>query len=296
MPFDVAFDYATTGGTAAAGTDYEAASGRATIAAGQTSVTIPVAVLGDAAPEADETIVLTFSQPANATLGSRSATATIRNDDTVVTIADAVADESAGELVFAVTLSQPVAAEVILTYSTANGTARTPGDYTTTKGTLVIPAGATQAEVRVPLVDDTLDEADETFALRYTVTANAVAAATQANATIRDDDSALRLGDTAAFRAAGVTGITEADVQPIREAALKRWRRTGLDAADLAELDRVQVLIVDLPEDQLGLTSRGVIYLDADAAGASWYLDARPGDDAEFRAAAAGPPRKGSTC
>ena len=53
--------YATANGTATAGSDYTAASGDVTFAAGQTSKTITVAVLGDRLAEPNETFVVNLS-------------------------------------------------------------------------------------------------------------------------------------------------------------------------------------------------------------------------------------------
>ena len=70
-------DYASTDGTATAGTDYAAASGTLTFAAGETSKTISVATHHDAATETDETFTLTLSNAAGATLGDAEATGTV---------------------------------------------------------------------------------------------------------------------------------------------------------------------------------------------------------------------------
>lgn len=82
-PVPVAVSYATADGTATAGSDYQAASGKVTFAAGQTSAAITVSVTGDTAVEPDETFTVALSGSVNATLANASATGTIRNDDVV---------------------------------------------------------------------------------------------------------------------------------------------------------------------------------------------------------------------
>ena len=77
----VTVNYATADGTAAAGSDYQAASGTVTFAPGETQKTVVVTVYGDTAVEADETFSLRLSSPANATLGTSQGTGTILNDD-----------------------------------------------------------------------------------------------------------------------------------------------------------------------------------------------------------------------
>jgi Calx-beta domain/RTX calcium-binding nonapeptide repeat (4 copies) len=80
-PLRVTVAYATADGTANAGADYTASSGTLVFAAGQTSKTVAVPIVGDTAYEPDETFTLTLSNPVNATLGTATATGTITNTD-----------------------------------------------------------------------------------------------------------------------------------------------------------------------------------------------------------------------
>jgi len=83
----VTVQYATSDGTATAGSDYTATTGTLTIQPGQTSATIKVPVVGDAVSEPDETFTITLSNPTNATLGTPSiGSASIRNDDPVTIV------------------------------------------------------------------------------------------------------------------------------------------------------------------------------------------------------------------
>ena len=77
--------YATSDGTAESGTDFTAASGTLTFAAGETSKTVSVATTDDSAGEEDETFTLTLSNPADATLGDATATGTIVDNDDALT-------------------------------------------------------------------------------------------------------------------------------------------------------------------------------------------------------------------
>ena len=79
----VTVGYATTDGTAAAGSDYTATNGTLTFAAGETSKTVSVTVLDDAHDEGSETLTLTLtlSNPSGAYLADGSATETITNAD-----------------------------------------------------------------------------------------------------------------------------------------------------------------------------------------------------------------------
>ena len=77
----VTVDYATSDGTATAGSDYTAASGTLTFAAGERSKTVSVAVLDDAHDEGSETLTLTLSNPSGAYVADGTATGTINNSD-----------------------------------------------------------------------------------------------------------------------------------------------------------------------------------------------------------------------
>jgi hypothetical protein len=77
----VSVGYATADGTATAGSDYVAASGKVTFAPGETSKTVNVTVNGDTAIEPDETLTLNLSGPTNATIKKGVGAGTITNDD-----------------------------------------------------------------------------------------------------------------------------------------------------------------------------------------------------------------------
>jgi hypothetical protein len=80
----VTVDYATADGSAVAGVDYTATSGRLTFEPGEVSRTVEVGLIDDALPEDDETFRLTLANPVGADLVVGSATATIEDDDGVL--------------------------------------------------------------------------------------------------------------------------------------------------------------------------------------------------------------------
>ncbi len=80
---DVTVTYATSNGSAEAGTDYVAKTGTVTILAGQTSASVTISVIRDYQLEGNEGFRVTLTNPANATIGGTGfATGTIVNDDT----------------------------------------------------------------------------------------------------------------------------------------------------------------------------------------------------------------------
>ena len=74
-------DYATSDGTATAGSDYTAKSGTLTFAPLETTKTVSVAVLDDAHDEGSETMTFTLSNASGARLDDAEATGTINNND-----------------------------------------------------------------------------------------------------------------------------------------------------------------------------------------------------------------------
>jgi len=192
----VTFNYATSNGTATAGSDYVAASGTATIPAGSTTLTIPVVINGDTTVETDETFVLTLSNlSANAVFTKNSATGTIKNDDVpppTISVADVSQNEGnsgTSNMTFTVTLSAATTSPVTFAYATANVSATAGTDYVAATGTATIPAGSTTVTIPVVINGDTTVESDETFTLNLSnLSSNATFARATATGTIKNDD------------------------------------------------------------------------------------------------------------
>lgn len=77
----VTVDFTTRDGTAVAGGDYRAASGRVTFGPGEVATRIAVSVLGETAIEPDETFSVVLTNPSGATIDQAAGTTTIVNDD-----------------------------------------------------------------------------------------------------------------------------------------------------------------------------------------------------------------------
>jgi hypothetical protein len=159
--------YATADGTAAAGSDFQAASGLLSFAPGETAKTVIVKLIDDTVAEAAERFQLVLSNPVGASLVQTSATATIgRNDGAptsapMVTVEALPASESALALEFMVQLSSPSTNEVRITYQTDNATADYNQDHTYGRETLIFAPGETSKRVLVPLIDNSTAEPTE---------------------------------------------------------------------------------------------------------------------------------------
>lgn len=171
-PDPVTVDYTTTDGTATAGSDYTATSGTLTFAPFETTQTFTVTISEDTLDEPNETVNLQLSNPsANAILGAPgdTATLTIVDNDPKVSVAFASAsylvNEDAGVATISVTLSAPSALPVTVNYATAAGSANGSSDYTAMAGTLSFSPGEESKTFTVNILDDALDEPNETVNL-----------------------------------------------------------------------------------------------------------------------------------
>jgi uncharacterized repeat protein (TIGR01451 family) len=120
--------------------------------------------------------------------------AIVDNDSAVVSFTPATLSQSEGSspMQFTVTLSNPVLSGVSVVVNSANGTANAPADYTAVSGqTLTFgPLSTAPQTVSVAIVNDTLDENDEsyTLALSGLVATGNVTLGPAATGTIQDND------------------------------------------------------------------------------------------------------------
>ena len=210
--------YSTADGTAAAGSDYIAATDEPlTFAAGEEAKTVSVPLVNDDVVEDAETFRLVLSSPSsNAELGDDEASMLIRDDDGLpaVSVADAAAATEGSTASFTATLSRAVPQEVTVDYAAvadplaADEAAATPGqDYTAVSDTLRFAPRATEATVTVPLRQDSFDENTETFWLRLAGPVGATILDGTATGAIADDDPLpeLSIGDAGATEGAPVS-------------------------------------------------------------------------------------------
>src|SRR5205085_752285 len=144
----------TANGTATVGSDYVAATGSLSFAAGVTTRALSVTVNGDTINEASEGFVVNLSNASNATLGDAQGAGTIVDDDAAPSlfIGDvSVTEGDAGTVTatFDVQLTAASGQLVTVDWATANTSAIAPGDYVAGSGSLSFPAGTTARTVSV---------------------------------------------------------------------------------------------------------------------------------------------------
>ncbi len=97
-------------------------------------------------------------------------------------------DSGTSNAVFTVTLANPGAGSATVNFSTANGTATAPNDYTSTSGTLTFGPNITTQTISVPIIGDTTVEANETFTVLLSGATNATLGRATGTGTIINDD------------------------------------------------------------------------------------------------------------
>ena len=190
-------DYATLDGSAFAGTDYEATSGRLDFANTETSKTVVINLIDDATFEGPEAFTLGLTNATGgATLGDTfNTTISIAANDAVQGVlqfesASISVDENAGTIFATITRTggsdDAVSVDVAAVAGSADGT-----DYTVTAGTIAFANGETSKTVPISIVNDGDYEETEAFTLELS---NAIGGAVLGSQTsfavsILDDDA-----------------------------------------------------------------------------------------------------------
>jgi hypothetical protein len=190
--------YATSNGTATAGSDYSASSGTLTFAPGITSQVISVPIIDDDTDEPNETFTVTLNSPSNAIVGTpNSTTVTITDDDSAPTVSWQAGNFNAGEAsgsgLVTVLLSAASSFTVTVNYASSDGSATLtppPPDYTAASGTLTFAPGVTSQSTSITILDDSAGESSETINLTLSSPSNAtLGTPNPATLTIIDDET-----------------------------------------------------------------------------------------------------------
>ncbi|MCB0154166.1 MAG: hypothetical protein KDF65_05160, partial [Anaerolineae bacterium] len=192
----ITVNYSTSNSSATAPADYAASGGTLTFAPGQTSQTFSVPIVDDLLDELDETLTLSLSAAVNAELGSPNpANLTIIDNDNAPTVAferltfTVLENAPAGQATITAILSSASAWPVSVNYRTDNGSATAPADYAAASGTLTFSPGQTSQSFSVPIVNDALNEFDETVNLTLSNPLNAsLGSPNPATLFIQEDD------------------------------------------------------------------------------------------------------------
>ncbi len=195
-PQSVLVDFKTTNGTAIAGSDYVAKSGRLTFAPGETQKLVSVLFSGDTVPETNETLFFDLTSATNATLADSRGATSVKNDDGPgLSIDNSLVDEgNSGNTPqsFIVRLSAASTNTIKVDWATAPDTAG-PTDFVAASGTLTFAPGQTSKVITVQVKGDVLVEPTETYKVNLSKQTFSVLADAQGVGTIRNDDSRAQI-------------------------------------------------------------------------------------------------------
>ena len=209
----VSFSFATSNGTATAGSDYIATSGALTFAPGEVEKSVVVLVIGDTVDEAQETLFLDISNVQNATVNSSRGTGFIVDDDgPTISINDvSVTEGNSGvkAATFTLSLSGPSVEPIAVRAITTPGTATASTDYNSINLVVHFQPGTVTRTFDVAVIGDTNLEPNETFVVNLTESFGTTIADGEGVGTILDDDTLLVLEEsgTAPERAAAFESL-----------------------------------------------------------------------------------------
>lgn len=108
-------------------------------------------------------------------------------------------NEGVGTVPITVTQSAASGVDTTFTFTITPGTATAGQDYTNVSGVFTIPAGSTTATINIPIIDDRIDEPDQSFSVAISAPVNAnLGVPVNSTVTIADNDDAPILDITPA--------------------------------------------------------------------------------------------------
>ncbi|MFM7438323.1 MAG: bluetail domain-containing putative surface protein, partial [Snowella sp.] len=166
-------DYSQTGAASFTGT-----TGTVNFEANATTASLTIDPTEDTTIEPDETVALTLASGTGYTVGTTTAvTGTITNDDfSQLSINDiiTVVEGKDGNAILTVTVDNPNPQQISVNYTTDPIDATPNIDYTSKTGTLIIPANTSTATITIPILNDDLNESNESFIVTLSNPTNAI--------------------------------------------------------------------------------------------------------------------------
>jgi hypothetical protein len=204
----VTVNYATADGTARAGSDYDATTGKLAFAPGETYKTLMIPVRGDRVGELDESfsVKLSGARGANVKIGDGQGLVTIADDEPRIGSGSSMVREGdSGTTTFTIPVvlgftSYELDAydeAVTVNFATANGAAIAGVDYLATSGTVTFAPGETIQFIELAVCGDRFVEGYEDFFVHFSGAPNAVIDG-QGSITIADNEPAIYILDAVA--------------------------------------------------------------------------------------------------
>ena len=294
-------------GTVSAGGDVTFSSNTVTFPQGETSADVDFAVLEDAIPELDETITITLegNLPQGVSFGTQSHTVTIPANDNAITFSapssTSIAEEG-GVATVTAAVNQPIPGSVgaVTVTVTPGGSAVRDADYrlsvsggSLSGDTWTLPAQASNAELIVTAIGNSVDAEDKTLTLDFAAgllpAGWHIQLPARAAVTIVDDDLAdaivrfeglttqMKEGETASLKVL----LSRAFSQPVTLTLSEDGNENNIDFSPSTVTFRpgstVEVVDLTAAEDEDGDDERVTIYLGGNLPAGVRYGEERHG-------------------
>jgi Ca2+-binding RTX toxin-like protein len=210
----------TLGGTATLNTDYtrSGTNNTVTFAANSSTAKVTIDPTADTTIEPNETVILTLAAGTGYKVNTTTpVTGTITNDDfSKLSINNiTVVEGKDNNAILTVTVNNPNPQPISVNYTTAPIDATANVDYTSKTGTITIAPNTSTATISIPILNDNLNEANETFAINLS---NPV------NATLTNNKGIVTISDTLT---ANVTTTLAANVENLTLTGTTNINGTG---------------------------------------------------------------------
>ena len=198
---------------AESGSDYTESTGVIAFAPGEINKTLNIDILDNDIYEIEESfdINFTLANPLLGNLLNNTTSVTISDDDSAPNfgLTGAAVNEEDGTATLTITKTNSAQMSISVDYATADGSALAELDYVAVNDSVVFAANETEKTINVSIIDDNLDENEESFSISLTGASQGAVQESAAVVSIEDND------DAPSVRISGSNNVVEGDTLDI---------------------------------------------------------------------------------
>ncbi|MBM7844618.1 Calx-beta domain-containing protein [Herpetosiphon giganteus] len=183
----ITVSYSVHEATATINSDFQAVSGTLRFEPGFSNQIIIIPIIDDQVLEAAETFSVQISQPTTGTIRTAAVSVTIQASDRIDLPTQPILTNEGRSVLVPVTRTETTQ-PITLSYTTQAGTAQAGSDFVAQTGTISFFEGVASQHIAIPILDDNLAEAAESFTLHLTNSNQIQAGTSQTTITIQPND------------------------------------------------------------------------------------------------------------
>ena len=210
---EVTLNYFTADDSAESGSDYTESTGVIAFVPGEINKTLNIDILDNDIYEIEESfdINFTLANPLFGNLLNNTTSVTISDDDSAPNfgLTGAAVNEEDGTATLTITKTNSAQMSISVDYATADGSALAELDYVAVNDSVVFAANETEKTINVSIIDDNLDENEESFSISLTGASQGAVQESAAVVSIEDND------DAPSVRISGSNNVVEGDTLDI---------------------------------------------------------------------------------